>query len=71
MLDFQVPFVFRQVALVMTFVEHAPDFRPGAHGVRQALKDEVTIVRAISVMAQGSKRQGVGCVVGEVKTADG
>ena len=42
----QHAFIFREVALVVAFVEYAPYLRAKTEGVRQYLEDDVPMLRA-------------------------
>ena len=65
----QHAFVFREVALLVAFVEYAPDLRAKTESVRQYLEDDVAMLRAEAQLPQRRETQGVGGIVGEIKAA--
>jgi hypothetical protein len=62
-------FVFAEVARVVALVQHTPDFGPQAQGVRQYLKHNVAVARAVAHAPQSCEAQGMRCVVGQVEAA--
>lgn len=67
--DVEVAFVLGEVAFSMRLVEDAPVARRDVQGVRQALEDEIAVLRAVAVPSQCGQREGVGGVVGQVESA--
>jgi hypothetical protein len=53
----------------MTLIKHPPHFRTQSERVRQCLKDDVAIVRPVSMPTQGRQTKRVRGVVGKVKAA--
>ena len=62
-------FVLRDVAHLVRLGEHPPRRRGQSEGVRQGLKHQVAVVRAVAVPAQRRQRKGVGRVVRQIESA--
>ena len=69
LIDIEVTFVFRNVSFAVRLLQHTPLFRRKLHGVLQALKDQVSILRPVAVPPQSCQRERVSGVVGKIAAA--
>ncbi|MCB1643211.1 MAG: hypothetical protein KDI37_15890 [Xanthomonadales bacterium] len=65
----QMTFVFGQIAPLVRFGQHSPDFRRQTQGMRKCLEGEVARIAPISRTAQPIKSLCAAAVVGKVKLA--
>ena len=61
-IDIEQAFIFAEIASVVAFVEHAPDFWPQAQRVRQDLEDDVAVGGTESSLAQRRQADSVGLI---------
>src|SRR5437879_2910377 len=65
--DIQIAFVFTEIAQLVALGQHAPDFGAEAERVRQDLKHDVAVLRAIARAAQSGKTKRMRGVVSQVE----
>lgn len=68
-IDFQMPFVFRKVAALMAQRQYPPMRWAKIQRMLQTLKNNVTVLRAVAMSAQGRKCQRMGSVVAQIEAA--
>jgi len=69
LIDVDGALIFGAVSSLVTEGEDSPDLVTHSQRVRKALEDEVSILRAISMITKRCERKGVRSVVGEIETA--